>query len=202
MKISYAIPVCNERDEVEILISFLQQHKRPEDEIVVLFDSLNGTNEVEKYLSNTLSYNIKEFKGNFANHKNHLNSLCQTEWIFQIDADEVPNINLIANLPYILESNANSELILVPRINTVEGLTQEHVQKWHWGVNENGWVNFPDYQTRIYQNSPKITWVGNVHEVITGHSQYSMLPQEEDWCLYHPKHIKRQEKQNEFYNTI
>ena len=32
------------------------------------------------------------------------------------------------------------------------------------------------------------------------HSQ--TFPQEEQWCLYHPKQIDRQEQQNEFYETI
>lgn len=202
MKISYAIPVCNELNEIQTLISFLQKNKRDQDEIIVLFDEFNGSPQVENYLNNTLPYYKRAFKGNFAEHKNYLNSLCQNEWIFQIDADEVPNITLISNLPEILQNNPTIELFLVPRVNTVEGLTQEHIQKWRWGVNSEGWVNFPDYQTRIFQNSPKIAWGGKVHEVITGHSKYSMLPQEEDWCLYHHKHIKRQEKQNEFYNNI
>jgi len=202
MRISYAIPVCNERVEIETLVSFLQKNKREQDEIVILFDEFNGSPKVEKYLQNTLPYYKRAFKGNFAEQKNHLNSLCQNEWIFQIDADEVPNTNLINNLPFILQSNPNTELFLVPRVNTVEGLTVNHIQKWGWKVDNNGWVNFPDYQTRIYQNSPKISWGGKVHEVILGHSQYSLLPQEEDWCLYHAKHITRQERQNEFYSNL
>jgi hypothetical protein len=29
-----------------------------------------------------------------------------------------------------------------------------------------------------------------------------MLPIEEEWALYHPKTIDRQEKQNEYYDTL
>ena len=50
MKISYAITVCNEFAEVKRLISLLQDIKRDEDEIVVLFDKGNGTAEVWNYL--------------------------------------------------------------------------------------------------------------------------------------------------------
>ena len=39
MKISYAIPVCNEINELQRLVDFLTKHKREEDEIVILFDS-------------------------------------------------------------------------------------------------------------------------------------------------------------------
>jgi hypothetical protein len=51
MKISYAIPVCNESMEIQRLISFLLQTKKPNDEIVVLFDKTNGSKSVEEYLS-------------------------------------------------------------------------------------------------------------------------------------------------------
>jgi hypothetical protein len=50
MKISYAVPVCNEFVEIQRLITFLLENKRDEDEIVVLYDSNNGDPEVETYL--------------------------------------------------------------------------------------------------------------------------------------------------------
>ena len=91
---------------------------------------------------------------------------------------------------------------MVPRVNTVDGLTQEHINKWHWNINEKGWVNWPDYQTRIIQNGPKIKWQNKVHEQIIGISTQGVLPMEEEWCLYHPKNIKKQEYQNNFYDTL
>ena len=94
------------------------------------------------------------------------------------------------------------DVLKVPRINTVEGLTQEHIQKWGWRVDEKGWVNFPDFQWRIYKNNGKIKWKNKVHEVLEGHKTISHLPLEEPWCLKHPKTIGRQEKQNEYYNTL
>jgi glycosyltransferase involved in cell wall biosynthesis len=207
MKISYAIPVCNESVELKRLLSFLSEHKRLEDEIIVQCDRGNTTNEVYKVIeeySHISFFTSIEYplNGDFASFKNNLKNHCNGEWVFQIDADEIPSEFLIKNLFDILISNPTIELFLVPRVNIVDGLTQEHIQKWRWNVNENGWVNWPDYQTRIFQNSPKIAWGGKVHEVIVGHSQYSLLPQEENWCLYHPKHIKRQEFQNNYYNTL
>ena len=123
------------------------------------------------------------------------------DYIFQIDADEVPNEFLLDNLHEILESNA-VDLIYLPRVNTVEDLTDEHIQKWRWNVNEKGWVNWPDYQTRIYRNTEDVTWMNKVHERITGYDTFSNFPAEEQWSLYHHKQIERQEKQNEFYETI
>ena len=49
MKISYAIPVCNEIKEIQRLIGFLLENKNKNDEIVVLYDTKNGTKEVELF---------------------------------------------------------------------------------------------------------------------------------------------------------
>ena len=208
MKISYAIPVCNEHVEIEKLLSFLENKVDKEDEIIVLFDNNNGSPAVEQYLRaksvnpTFFQWYPYHFDGHFANMKNHLKSLCTGDWIFQIDADELPHESLITNLRPLLKLNPTTEMFLVPRVNTVEGLTQEHINQWRWNVNEKGWVNWPDYQTRIIQNGPKIKWQNKVHEQIIGISTKGALPMEEEWCLYHPKDIKRQVAQNEFYDTL
>ena len=211
MRISYAIPVCNEHVELEKLLSFLVKHIDENDEIVVQCDQGNTTHEVHqvlgtfkapKGLKDPLKVITFPLKGDFASFKNNLKEHCTGHWIFQIDADELPHESLITNLKELLKLNTNTEMLLVPRVNTVEGLTQEHVNKWHWNINEKGWVNWPDYQTRIIQNSPKIKWQNKVHEQIIGISTKGALPMEEEWCLYHPKNIKRQEAQNNFYNTL
>ena len=105
-------------------------------------------------------------------------------------------------LPSILQENPHTEVFWVPRINTVDGLRKEHIQKWGWRVEPNGRVNFPDYQCRIVQNSPKIQWVNKVHEVLHGHSTQAQLPTNDEYCLVHPKTIERQEIQNNLYSTL
>ena len=208
MNISYAIPVCNEIAEITKLLNFLEKYIDKEDEVIVLFDTNNGSQSVENYLRSKsvnptfFQWYPYHFDGHFANMKNHLKSLCTGDWIFQIDADELPHESLIINLKELLKLNPTTELFLVPRVNTVNGLTQEHINKWRWNINENGWVNWPDYQTRIIQNGPKIQWASKVHEVIVGFSTQGALPMEEEWCLYHPKTIGRQETQNSFYDTL
>ena len=208
MKISYAIPVCNELLEITKLLNFLKKYIDKEDEVVVLFDTNNGSQSVEQFLRaksvNPTFFNWYpyHFDGHFANMKNHLKSLCTGDWIFQIDADELPHESLITNLKELLKLNPTTEMFLVPRVNTVDGLTQEHINKWRWNVNEKNWVNWSDYQTRIIQNGPKIKWQNKVHEQIVGVSTKGVLPMEEEWCLYHPKDIKRQEAQNNFYDTL
>lgn len=207
MKISYAITVCNELEEIKRLIDFLIQYKRKEDEIVVLFDDSNSTKEIETVLhsyrnNKHITLHIDYFDGHFANWKNKLSSYCTGNYIFQIDADEIPHTSLIQNLPVLLEENQLIDMIRVPRVNTVEGLTEEHIQRWGWNVNEKGWVNWADWQMRIYKNIPEIKWVNKVHEVLNGFKTHGMLPIEEEWALYHPKTIERQERQNSYYDTL
>jgi len=206
MKISYAITVCNEFIEIQRLINFLVKNKRPEDEIVVLYDSKNGNKSIEQFLraksiNGEFAWIPGEFKGHFADWKNKLTSLCKGDYIFQIDADEMVDEYVLRLLPQVLEVN-NVDVILVPRINTVKGLTQEHIQKWGWRVDEKGWINFPDYQWRIYKNDNNIKWKNKVHEILEGHKSISHLPQQNEWCLIHEKTIEKQEKQNNYYNTL
>lgn len=207
MKISYAITVCTELAEIQRLVSTLLRLKRSEDEIVILFDGKNGIEEVEDYLrahsiNSEFTWHKANFEGHFARWKNLLNSFCTGDYIFNIDADEYPNEYLIQHLHLLLEQNPEVDLFIVPRVNTVEGITEAHIQKWGWNVDTKGWVNFPDYQSRIYKNKDSIQWGGNVHERIQGTMNYSHLPMDEFWALYHPKTIERQEKQNNFYSTL
>ena len=207
MTISYAITVCNEIQEITKLLNFLQLHIRKEDEIVIQYDESSVTDEVMDYLKlmNSMHENHKvvgfPLNKDFASFKNNLKSHCTKDYIFQVDADEIPHEFLVEYLGQVLQDNP-VDIVFVPRVNTVEGLTQSHIDKWKWKVNEKGWVNWPDYQTRIYKNTPDVTWMNKVHERITGYDTFSNFPAEEQWCLYHPKQIDRQEKQNEFYETI
>jgi hypothetical protein len=207
MRISYAITVCNEYEEIQKLISTLMLNMREEDEVVVLFDEKNGTANVWGYLrdleaQDCIKLESKSFDNHFANWKNYLTSMCFGDYIFQIDADEYPSDILIENIHQIITQNTDNEVYYVPRVNTVEGLTEEHIDKWRWNINEEGWVNWPDYQMRIWKNKPEISWKNKVHEVLQGYQTFSALPAMEELALYHPKEIKRQEKQNKYYDTL
>ena len=105
-------------------------------------------------------------------------------------------------LEWLINNNPGTDIFWVPRINTVKGLTPEHIQKWGWVVDNDGKVNFPDYQCRILKNVKRIKWKNKVHEVLTGHKTESQLPANEEFCIHHPKSIERQEKQNALYQTL
>ena len=209
INITYAVTVCNELEEITKLINFLHPRLKKEDEILIQYDEDSATDNVKQYLQIISQLHPNEIKvisyplnNDFASFKNNLKNHANGIFIFQIDADEIPSEYLVENLSDFIEYNKDVDLFFVPRINTVDGLTPNHIKKWGWNVNEKGWVNFPDYQTRLYRRTSEIEWVGNVHERIVNYNTLSVLPSEENYCLYHPKQIERQEKQNAYYDTL
>ena len=210
MKISYGITVHNEADELNRLLEILIHKTDKEDEIVICVD---GEDDAVEFVlqSWTQQYGHdgmkvikvyqRKLEGDFAAHKNSVIENCSGDYIFHIDADEYPNEILLSQLKQLLEIN-DVDLIWIPRVNTVEGLTDEWANRWGWRVTENGWVNYPDYQSRVFRNSPDIRWQNKVHERIFGAKTYAHLPPQEELSLYHPKTIDKQIQQNKFYEGI
>ena len=201
MKVSYGITVHNEAEELIKLLEVLSKNIDDEDEIVVCVDG--DDEKVEAVLGEYLSENKaivykRKLEGNFAEHKNSVIEKSSGDYIFHIDADEYPNEILLQQLKQILEIN-DVDLVWIPRVNTVDGFTEQDVQKWGWRVTENGWVNYPDYQARVFRNREDIRWTRPLHEYITGCKTYAHLPPQEELSLYHPKTKEKQEQQNKFY---
>ena len=206
MKISYGITVHNESEELNKLLEILVHKTQTEDEIVIVQDGDDkGVGEViSKWMNETLDWkgvywNTRKLDGNFADQKNYVIEQCEGDYIFHIDADEYPNEILIQQLPQILEIN-EVDLVWIPRVNTIDGMEQKHIQKWGWRVSEKGWVNYPDYQSRVFRRDSEIRWERPLHELIRGAKTYAHLPPHEELSLYHPKTIEKQEHQNTYYN--
>ena len=210
MKISYGITVHNEADELNKLLEILIHKTQLQDEIIICDDFSDEptqeviTSWVQQYGSDDVDKKKdiivyqRKLDGNFSAQKNSVIENSSGDYIFHIDADEYPHETLLQQLKEIITMN-DVDLIWIPRVNTVEGMKEEHIQKWGWRVSENNWVNYPDYQARVFRNDEKIRWTRPLHEVITGCKTYSHLPPYEELSLYHPKTIQKQEQQNMFY---
>lgn len=226
--ISYAIPVCDEHVELAMLLNQLNAWIDESDQIVVQTDTGKVTKEVLSVIDEFAGICKSEFKtisfklnNDFAAFKNNLKSHCTGRYVFQIDADELLGDSLLMNLPVFLHDNSEIDLFYIPRINIVEGITEEYAHSQHWNLqkiefpiaselNEHV-INFPDRQARLFKNLPEIKWRNRVHEVITGHKSYVDMAsglreldaaQIQSWCLVHIKEIERQVKQNEAYSQI
>jgi glycosyltransferase involved in cell wall biosynthesis len=206
VKISYGITTHNEADELNKLLEVLIHKTDAEDEIVICVD---GDDDGVRFVLDSWTQQYAHAKmikvyqrkldGDFAAQKNSVIENSTGDYIFHVDADEYPHENLLLNLKLILEVN-EVDLIWIPRVNTIDGMEAEHIQKWGWRVNEKDWVNYPDYQARVFRRDSEIRWERPLHELITGCKTYAHLPPHEELSLYHPKTIEKQEKQNMFYN--
>jgi len=218
MKINYLVTVKDELKEVKNLLNQLFNFKEDEDEIVVLQDTTIDDDKWEEsqHQVNSYLYNLnKEQKikmttsilnNDFASFKNFGKSECTGDYIFQIDADEIVSTHLLKNIKTILSMNEDVELYWLPRLNIVNGLTDEWVKKWGWRLSDIGeyknLVNWPDYQSRLFKNIKKIQWVGRVHEVLTGAQIATHFPSMLEYALHHEKQLDRQIRQNEHYSKI
>jgi hypothetical protein len=206
--ISYAITISSEINEPIDLIHFIHKHKQSQDEICVLLDKPKihhwTLDQLYRFSSsNWITLKESAFQNNFAEWKNELNSMCNGDYIFNIDADEIPSETLINNIHELIEMNPEILAYALPRVNTVMDLTQKHIAKWGWRIDDKKRINWPDFQIRIFQNTPEIYWEGKVHETLNIRDKAVSLPIEtQDWALHHPKTIERQEKQNNYYDTL
>lgn len=209
MNISYTITVYNEISEFNKLIDTLNSFKSVHDEIIVLHTFKND-NELSssifkdiknKAMSIADIYDNFYFQNKFADLKNTLNSLATKDYIFNFDADELCSPDTLSLWKNII-SQSNNDLYYVPRINTISDYTIEDINKYKWNINTNGWINWPDYQPRIFKNNNQIQWVGNVHESIVGYKNAVALPADPKFAIIHHKSIQRQRQQNALYETI
>lgn len=155
LKISYLITCCNETDTLIRLLSKIHIYTPKEDQIVVVWDSVNGKKQTREIIDDFhkhvyenksrdfLTVKTIPFNDDYAEHKNLVIKLAndmsndkKADFFFQIDGDELPSDTLIFNIREIIESNKNVELIYVPRINDYKGVTKEHAKQWGWKLSK------------------------------------------------------------------
>lgn len=202
MNISYAICVCNEDRELKALLTFLLKVKDAGDEINVLVDSNKVTQEVRDVLTSfgdSVVVNERAFDGKFSDHRNYHATLCKGEYIFVVDADEMPQEALIKNI-----KTFDGDILYVPRINICPGYTQEWLDDYKFRVNELGFINWPDFQGRYYKNNGDIKWSSDLHEKLTGPegSKVAGLQANPLVALWHIKTIERQDRQRAYYESL
>jgi hypothetical protein len=200
MKISYAICVCDEHEELNALLSFLTKVVDEEDEINILVDSGKATPEVRtvlKTFESRIVVHERKFCGNFSEHRNYHITKCSGDYIFVLDADEIPQETLVRNI-----KSFDSDILYIPRMNIIPGHTEEWCKKMKFSVNEMGWINWPDYQGRLFKNNGKISWSLGLHERLIGSDKMAQLQANPQLALWHIKTVHKQDKQDTFYKNL
>ena len=202
--VSYGITVNDEVKELKKLLDILLPLIDKNDEVIILQDVTNQNKQVTELLAgydNIVKLQAK-LDGDFATFKNKLIENAKCQYLFQIDADEYPTEHFIKTLKPYLKKEKSVEMFFVPRINIVEGITEDYVKQMGWSMNEEGYINFPDYQARIIKNNKKIFWKNKVHEVLYGNKNFTEVPKKYELSLIHKKNFEKQKMQNDFYETL
>lgn len=203
----YAITVCNEADELRKLLTLLSQYKREGDTILVQKDQNHVSAEVltvlDQFAELVDHQVIFPLNDDFASFKNNLLKNTSSDYIFQLDADELPSPYLLEHIHSIIAQNPQVEAFRLPRINLIR---QENQSLPVWtdmdGIAPSEYYHFPDYQYRIFKHIPSIYWHKRVHEVIIGYKTYSLLPKDAKYAILHAKYQSKQEKQLRYYSEL
>ena len=197
--ISYAITTHNEGENIKTLVGIILENIEEHDEIIILDDFSTDATTID-ILSEYDFVTRHKFKNNFAEHKNFLNTLCSKDYIFQLDGDEKPTVQLINFIKALLRSRSDVDLCWIPRENKLDNLNLDYIHKLGWNIDGNLRINYPDYQGRVYKNEPNIKWHRPVHEIITGHKTQLVLPKNANVDIIHHRDMEHQVRSNNFYN--
>jgi len=203
MFLSYLVTCHNETSSLDKLLSKLVQNKKDNHEIVLLDDYSDNPETlgiIQKYKEKT-SFHQHRLDRNYGAHKNYGIEQCKGNWIFQLDGDEYPTDLLLENIDVVLESNADNEVLWLPRLNYFVGVTELDVKTWGWNY-QDGMINFPDYQSRIYRNLSHIRYERRLHEKVEGFKSYTFVPPQKDYAIVHEKTIEKQRQTNLNYNKM
>lgn len=133
--ISVIIPTYNSERYIEKLIKCIQSHVNE----IIICDSYSTDNTLEIAKSNNVRVIQHEYI-NSAKQKNWAIPQAQSEWVWIIDSDEIPENDLIKEiLSFIDTVQPDIHLAYIPRVNLF------------WG-HQLGKANaFPDYQSRLFR---------------------------------------------------
>lgn len=203
MKITYTIQVCNESRELYSLLHFLSKTIDPTDNVNVVVDHNRKTEKVGlviEHFKDFITVYERPFDNFYDNSMFHIEK-ASGDFVFHIDADEMPREYLIKNVKDIL-TQSGAEILCVPRINIDPGYTEEFLKKCKYNVNDLGWINWPDYQMRIFKKCEHITWTNEMHPKLTGTDKIVLLKAEPKIALWHIKSIEKEENRWKDGNII
>lgn len=138
IKVSYTILTHNETTSLKVLLEKINKYKTMWDEVIIVDDYSDNleTIKILGWAQDDLQFKVfrNKLNGNFANQKNFAANHCTNDYIFNIDADELMPDFFMEHFKEILFLNSDVEMYRLPRINTVEGLTLQHIERWRWQI--------------------------------------------------------------------
>jgi glycosyltransferase involved in cell wall biosynthesis len=135
---------------------------------------------------------VRPFRNHFADQRNFGCEQLGTDWIFEVDADEIVSAPLLGGLRALVNDAevAKADCLGIPRLNFIDGrmvVGPAHKE----GL---------DYQYRLHRGSCR--WRGAVHEEIAGYRTRYELKVEDGHLLVHDKTSTRHAARNAYYGTL
>jgi hypothetical protein len=170
--------------------ALLEPLRHVADEIVLAADARVAPHDLREYAAVA----DKVFRIDVVHAERHfawLHAQCTGDWIFRIDADEVPSRALVEALPW-LQKDADVRQYWLPRIWL-------YGDARHW-LDEPPW--WPDYQLRLYRNDCFLRFAGTQHSTAVSQppSRYLEVP------LYHLDLLvnsrEERERKAAFYDSL
>lgn len=203
LSIDFVVLACpNDNESVVLdLLRFLKKNKNKNDKLYILWDGIEAPQQYHNHatvICNKLNHSYSE-------HRNSILHLLKKDYSFFLDADEKPAKELMRSIRDIILSNDYPDLLLLPRVNIVHGLTPEAVQQYGWDVTDGDIIQWAsgDYQTRLFKNNIGLCWTGNLHERIypsPSNTVYTLAKHPNN-AIIHSKTIQQQLAGNARYQA-
>lgn len=196
MKLSIAICTHNEGyylESIYKLLDYIEKEQDPSQYEVIIVDDCSTDvttgNILDKLQQRRAKIWLHNLNNDFASHKNFMNSVCNGDWILNLDADEEIPLNILQAIPFIIEENPEVEAYWLSRVNTVAGLTLKHIQQWRWVVTPH-----PTITVECMDKSSES------YELIKAHN---LIKEERDeWVYYNKPVIQFPDPQMRLYKNI
>lgn len=180
------------QDEIAYVDRWAKTLRRAHFDHVVVVDGGSSDGTIARLQTiEGIEIHHRPFAGRFDDQRNFGLEHCQTDWVFELDADEHASAPFLAGLPAIIRDaeSAQIDCVGVARLNFLDG----HL------VQGPGHQNL-DYQYRLHNR--RCHWRGNVHEEITGYRARCELTVLDGHFLVHDKSTARHEARNAFYRSL
>ncbi len=168
----------------------LRNGRSPHFDEVIVLDGGSTDDTVVRLRSNQIRVQDRLFENDFAAQRNAVETFAHSDWVFHMDADEIPSLGLLSGLRSLVNGHdeAGFDCVGIPRLNFIGGVLQPG--PGHRGL---------DFQYRLKRKG--LPWVGRVHEEVHGRTSVE-LQLVQGHFLIHDKAQERHAARNELYDAI
>lgn len=163
--------VINTKNAAETLAKCIESVKWADEILVADMHSLDETVKIAHQLGVKV-IELPEYGRVEPEARNQANQATSSDWLLQLDADEVVPVKLAQRIQLLIQENNQFQAYFLPRKNLIFG-------QW---IQHSGW--WPDYQPRLFKKGC-LKWVGGVHSKPQIKGATEKIADQEDLAIIH-----------------